>query len=253
MSTQEGAQKGAKMDAEGAGDVAFKYIIRVFPGLKKSKFKLGLEEVVPCGEGKWRVTFGFTPPWCQGTNAPRIYKDVIIKDDGNATSNATRRGLWRLLFWRSSATSSATSSVISMTNRPICAPKSVCEAPAQDACTVVQSAQPGYAAPVPFGWGDIWRTLRRAFVGPIQSAMGLGSFIALIIEARSHNLTQLSFFVLFGIPIAVIIGLFAEGLRQQRQVPQRPNSKKCNCRPRNCRCRRLRRKRIESEGQASPS
>ena len=227
--TTEGAKKVAKMDAEGAGNAALEYINRAFSNPKVAQ--LGLEEVVPCGNQQWRVTVGFTYPWHQqeqrGTSAPRIYKDIIIKDAGKGAS-----------------------SVISMTGRPLYASKSVCKVPVQDACTAGQSKQPGCAAPAPFSWGDSWRTLNRAFVGPIQSAMGWGSFIALIVEALYKNLTGLSAAVL---GCAVIIGLFAEGLRQQRQAPQRPNSKKCSCRSRKCRCRRLRRKRIESAGQASPS
>ena len=258
-----------KMDAEGAGNAALNYIKRAFSdpaAPDPAVAHLGLEEVVPCGNRRWRVTVGFTYPWHQqeqqGTNAPRIYKDVIIKDDGNAASSASSSATSSA---PSGATSSApsggassapssagtTSSVISMTNRPIYAPKSVYKVPAQDACTVVQSAQPGCVAPAPVSWGDSLRSLYRAFVQPVQSVAGWASFVTLIAEAAYGKLTPVSAFVLF---CAVVIGLFAQGRWWlQRQAPQHPIIKKCNCRPRNCRCRRLRRKRIEPEGQASPS
>ena len=234
-----------KMDAEGAGNAALNYIKRAFPGLKKSKLKLGLEEVVPCGEGKWRVTVGFIPPWCRGTNSPRIYKDIIIKDDGKDPGGKDPDG-------KDPGGKDPDGSVISMTNRPIYAPKSVCKVPAQDACTVVQSAQPGSVAPAPVSWGDSLRSLYRAFVQPVQSVAGWASFVTLIAEAAYGKLTPVSAFVLF---CAVVIGLFAQGRWWlQRQAPQHPIIKKCNCRPRKHQCCNPPSSQAECiRGQAAPS
>ena len=179
--------------------------------------QLDLEEVVPDPARRdWRVILSFPPLGAQqgqqSTSAGRRYKEITIRD--------------------------ADGSLICIADRTPCASKS-CKVP----CTAGQCTQPGGTAPAKFGWGDIWRTLRRAFFGPIQSAMGWGAFVALIVEARSHNPTQLSLFVLFGVPIAVIIGPIVEGLWQQRQAAQRPNGKKRNRRPRMRWCRRLVRRR----------
>ena len=198
------------MDAKEAADAARKHLTSENSNLVN--VQLDLEEVVPDPARRdWRVILSFpsleAQQGQQSAIAKRSYKELVI--------------------------SNADGSLICMTDRTPCAPKS-CKIP----CTAGQCPQPGGTAPAKFGWGDIWRTLCRAFVGPVQLAMGLGSFIVLIIEALSHSLTQPSF-VLLGVVTVVIIGLIAEGLRQQRQAAQRPNGKKRNRRPRMRWCRRL--------------
>lgn len=197
------------MDAKEAANVARNHITSENRNLVN--VQLDLEEVVPDpAKRDWRVILSFPSLEAEqgqrSTSAERRYKEIIIRD--------------------------ADGSLICMTDRTPCAPKS-CKIP----CTAGQCTQPSCVAPASFSWRDIWRTLRRAFVGPVQLAMGLGSFIVLIIEAFSHSLTQPSF-VLLGVVTAVIIGLIAEGLRQQRQASQRPDDKKCHRRPEKCRCRR---------------
>lgn len=195
------------MDAKEAADAARNYISYALPGLDPAQ--LGLEEVtLDPDRQEWRVTLRFTPPWGQqgeqSANVPRSYKQVVINDTSG--------------------------SVISMTDRTFCAPKS-CKIP----CAAGQCAQPGCVAPAPTSlWG---RTLSlcKAFVRPVRLTIGWGSLITLIAESAFGDLVPISDSVLV---CTVIIALFAEGLRQQRQASQRPNDKKCHRRPEKCRCRR---------------
>ena len=204
------------MDAKEAAGAARKHLTSENRSLVN--VQLDLEEVVPDPARRdWRVILSFPSLGAQqgqqSASAERRYKELIISD--------------------------ADGSLICITDCTPCAPKSVCKIPTQGASTAGQFTQPGGTASAKFGWGDIWRTLWMAFVGPIQSGMGLGSLIVLIIEAWSHNLTPPSSIVLLIVVIAGLIGLFAAGLRQQRQAAQRPNGKKRNRRPRMRWCRRL--------------
>lgn len=192
------------MNAKDAAEAARKYITNdVFPGQKITQ--LGLEEVVKCGWRKWRVTLGFTPPWYQqtqqGTNDPRIYKDIVIKADGSA---------------------------ISMTGRSFCAPKSVCKIPAQDACTAGQSKQPGCADPAPFSLKDSLRVLLTiSFAYPI-TASGAASLIVLFVKVRSEDFTEGlgDIFILLAALAGMFIGYFAEGRRLLRGSARRSGNKK---------------------------
>ena len=189
------------MDSKGAADAAREYIINdMFPGQKITQ--LGLEEVVKCGWRKWRVTLGFTPPWYQqaqqGTNEPRIYKDIVIKADGSA---------------------------ISMTGRSICASKSVCKISAQDVWSAEQSAQLGCAAPT--SWWDSARSVWRIIFVYASGAAGLASLITLYIKVGLGEPPSVEFLMpLFAVSAGVVIGLVAEGLWWQRRGRQRCGNKK---------------------------
>ena len=203
------------MNVKEAAAAARNYITSENPGLVN--VPLDLEEAVPDpARREWRVTLSFTRPGGQqgqqSVSTPRSYKEIIINDtDGSPAS---------------------------MTDSTPCASKS-CKIPTQGACTTGQCVQPGYVAPAPM---SLWsRTLSRtlflckAAVRPVRLTIGWGSLITLIAEAAFGDLVPISDSVLV---CTAIIGLIAEGLRQQRQASQRPNDKECHRRPEKCRCRR---------------
>ena len=132
------------MDAKEAAGAARKHLTSENRSLVN--VQLDLEEVVPDPARRdWRVILSFPSLGAQqgqqSTSAERRYKEIIIRD--------------------------ADGSLICMADRTPCAPKS-CKIP----CTAGQCTQPGSTAPAPFGWGSIWPTLCRAYVGPIRSAIG---------------------------------------------------------------------------------
>ena len=187
------------MDPKEAADAARNYITVALPGLDPAQLRL--EEVAKCGWRKWRVTLSFTPPWYQqaqqGTNPPRIYKDIIIKGAGKGAG-----------------------SVISMTDCTPCAPK---------------SAQPSCVAPASMSWWGGARTLWRAIFVYASAAAGLASLIVLYIKVGWGDSSSLSLgeiVIIMAALAGMFIGFFAEGLRCQRRSRQRCGNKKkkrCSC------------------------
>lgn len=187
------------MDPKEAADAARNYITVALPGLDPAQLRL--EEVAKCGWRKWRVTLSFTPPWYQqaqqGTNPPRIYKDIIIKGAGKGAG-----------------------SVISMTDCTPCAPKS-----AQSSCV----------APAPMSWWDSARTLWRAIFVYASAAAGLASLIVLYLKVGwgdSSSLTPGEIVIILAALGGMSIGLVAEGLWWQRRSRHRCGNKKkkrCTC------------------------
>lgn len=191
------------MDVKEAADAARNYITVALPGLDPTQ--LGLEEVtLDPDRREWRVTLSFIPPWeqqgQQSANVPRSYKQIVINDTSG--------------------------SVISLTDRTFCAPKS-CKIP----CTAGQCAQLGCAAPI--SWWDTPRSWLRLFFVYPSAAVGWASLGMLYIKvAFGEPLSGEAVISSVALFVGVVIGLFAEGiwwLRRSRQRCGNKKKKRCSC------------------------
>ena len=188
------------MDAKEAADAARNYVTVVRTGLDPAQ--LGLEEVVPgLAKRDWRVTFSFpsleAQQGQQSAIAKRSYKELTISD--------------------------ADGSLICMTDRTPCAPKS-CKIP----CTAGQCAQPGCTTPAPFSWKDTLCILFRIFFVYPVSSVALASVSVLYIRIAFDVLPEGvgETFVLSAVYVGIVIGYFAEGRRLLRGGTRRSGNKK---------------------------
>ena len=194
------------MDAKEAADAARKRLTDALPALDPAQ--LGLEEVVPgLAKRDWRVTFSFpsleAQQGQQSAIAKRSYKELTISD--------------------------ADGSLICMTDRTPCAPKS-CKIP----CTARQCAQPGCTTPAPFSWKDSWFVLIRIFFLYPGTSVTSTSIVVVVLREISEDLPEGvgEISILLAVFVGIVVGLFAEGRRWQRGGRQRCGNKKkkrCSC------------------------